>query len=263
MIDKNVNHFKGIKSRLNIFKALLTKRNDSLMEEMSSFLDRMGHIYHGVSANLDPFSFAERINSTCFDLTDTSAPDFSDLANYDFLAKAGDVPRDWVSEVGVPEFVGGLTFRMAATTVIEVGCFIGLTSCYIAKALATLGGIRNLYCIDLDKRYLDITASNLRLLGTSAGFHPVLGNSLDSNVLRSIPETADLIYIDSSHEYKNTCEEIQIYFQRLSASGCLVLHDSIQWPGVRRAVLDLKENCDLITFATTRGNGLTVMMRKL
>ena len=92
--------------------------------------------------------------------------------------------------------------------------------------------------------------------------HTVLGSSTEPDVIRQLPDVADLIFTDSSHTYEATRQEIKIYSRKLSPSGVLVMHDSIKWPGVRRAIQDVASRFDLMTFATSKGNGITVIMRK-
>lgn len=260
---KSRSHLTGLQARLRILKALFTNRTDGLIREVSTYLDNMGHIYPGILANVDPLSFVTRFIDNNLYYLRNDFLDFSSLENHDFLNQGNTLPEDWVAEVEVSQFLGKLTFLLHPKNVVEIGCFVGVTSSHIAKALDILKGEYNLFCIDIDKRYLDITANNLKTLGLFYGFHPILGKSLDQNVLNTIPDNIDLIYIDSSHEYENTIQEIEIYSQRLTTSGCLVLHDSVQWPGVRNAVTKFGKIYDLMTFATSRGNGVTVMMRKL
>jgi len=87
-------------------------------------------------------------------------------------------------------------------------------------------------------------------------------DSVNEDAINALPNNADIIFIDSSHAYENTCKEIQLYSQKLSPGGCLVLHDSIKWPGVREAIVNVRESYYILTFATSRGNGLTVMFQK-
>jgi len=53
--------------------------------------------------------------------------------------------------------------------------------------------------------------------------------------------------------------EIDQYARRLAPGGCLALHDSIRWGGVRRAVREAADRFHTLTFATDDGNGLTVL----
>lgn len=254
-------HLRGIKYRFRIFNALFTQSTDGLKKELVAFLDDIGHVYSGVCANLNPLSFLER-TTPHYNLADASELDFSSLNKHDFLSAAGNLPQEWISEIEVSDFIGRLAYMMGVRTVIEVGCFVGVTTSYIAKALTTLGGNRRLYSIDIEKKYLDITTSNLKSLGLLDNFYPILNNSLSADVINDISKVADLVFIDSSHQHEETIREILMYSEKLSPNGCLVLHDSIQWPGVREAVSHVSKSFDLMTFATSRGNGLTVIIKK-
>jgi len=258
---KSRTHFTGLQARLRILKALFTKPTDGLYKEISSFLDDVGHVYHSIYANIDPLTFAKNISSEDAYLSRRDWPEFSSLAKYDYL-KGRSFPPEWVAEPEVSEFLGRLVFSLRAKTVVEVGCYIGVTSSYMSKALKAVGGKTKLYCIDIERNFLDITGDNLSSLGLVDGFYAITGKSLDKDVLDVISADIDLVYIDSSHDYEDTCREIEAYSEKLSKGGCLVLHDSIQWPGVRNAVLNFRTQFELMTFATSMGNGVTVMMRK-
>jgi predicted O-methyltransferase YrrM len=87
----------------------------------------------------------------------------------------------------------------------------------------------------------------------------VQGLSLDSKVLSILPTKIDLLFIDTSHEYKDTLDEITAYLPRLVPGGMIALHDSISQDGVRRAIFDRWPDFETLTFATEFGNGMTVL----
>lgn len=66
----------------------------------------------------------------------------------------------------------------------------------------------------------------------------VQGLSLDSAVLAALPQEIDLLYIDTSHEYQPTLDEIATYAPRLAPGGFILLHDTISQDGCRRALRD-------------------------
>ena len=53
--------------------------------------------------------------------------------------------------------------------------------------------------------------------------------------------------------------KIDHFGARLRPRGCLVLHDSLSAPGVRRAVFERRDRFRVATFATERSNGLTIL----
>lgn len=57
------------------------------------------------------------------------------------------------------------------------------------------------------------------------------------DILNALPATADIVFVDTSHEYEHTCQEIKLYAPRVRPGGCMVFHDTeVAEFGVRRAV---------------------------
>jgi predicted O-methyltransferase YrrM len=256
-------HLRGIALRAKILKALITEPNDSMVNIVLRLLDSIGIHYDGVQANVDPFTFNDyvsAIRSCSIDLSRT--PDFSACTNYDYIEGMENISEDWSSEPEVARFLGRLAFQIEAVRIVEIGCFVGMTTAHLAKALSCLGGKGTVYGIDVSERFLNATRKNLQALGLSNLFQPIHGTSLDSSVFKSIPSDLDLVFIDSYHNYLNTLQEIEVYAQKLSPKGSIVLHDSIKWPGVRKAVGVFAEKFDMMTFGTSRGSGLTIITQR-
>jgi hypothetical protein len=58
-------------------------------------------------------------------------------------------------------------------------------------------------------------------------------------------------------------EELDLYLPWISLNGCLGLHDSITWAGVPKALFKIRNDYDVTTFATSRGSGLSLTMKKV
>jgi predicted O-methyltransferase YrrM len=56
--------------------------------------------------------------------------------------------------------------------------------------------------------------------------------------------TADLIYIDGSHEYEDVYRDLENYWQLLNPGG-VMLGDDIGWPGVGKAVAEFSDKYDI------------------
>ena len=165
---------------------------------------------------------------------------------------------NWNSEPSVSAFLGELVLRLRAVTVVELGSFVGWTSAHLALALQATGAGR-LHCVESNPEFNVVARRNLTRLNLAerVEFHP--GFSLDPAVLAQLPASCDLVFIDTSHQYEDTVREIDLYARRLAPGGCLVLHDSIRWGGVRRAIREAADRFHTLTFATEEGNGLTVL----
>lgn len=250
-----------IRQKLLLVKAVLTQNGTSLRKTLSACLDEAGHFYSGVHGDTEPFGFLGLIDRDGRGLAAALSLDFADIALHDFLGGARDLPKNHISEREVSEFLGRLVLTGGASTVIEIGCYVGVTTAHIARALHASGRGR-VFCVDIKQKHIDITSRNLAALGLRERLHPLCGDSLDPRIIAQLPDQADVIFIDSSHNYHHTRREIEAYALKLSDRGCLVLHDAIQWPGVRRAVQEVWEDYSVMTFATRRGNGVAVLMNR-
>ena len=52
---------------------------------------------------------------------------------------------------------------------------------------------------------------------------------------RDIPEEIDLLFIDTSHRYSHTTQELQKFGRKVRRNGWIVLHDYVSFEGVARA----------------------------
>jgi hypothetical protein len=57
--------------------------------------------------------------------------------------------------------------------------------------------------------------------------------------------TADLIYIDASHEYEDVLDDINMYFQILNDGGIIFGDDFVHWQGVQKAVNEFTQKNNL------------------
>jgi cephalosporin hydroxylase len=110
--------------------------------------------------------------------------------------------------------------------------------------------------------YLDRMQVNLRRHALDTMVTPIRGMSLDSMVLDALPQQVDLIFLDTSHAYPDTLHEVLAYAPRLVPGGYFVMHDSVSIAGVRRSLEELPDRFRKLTFATERGNGVTVLQNR-
>jgi len=214
-----------------------------------------GEVIDDVVGNISPFDLVDRIagdhsGARC------QTVDLTLARGHDYVARHRGVQEAWNAEPEVAEFVATVAFASRARRVIELGCFIGFSSCHIASALQQLGGERLLYCVDKNERHLEIVKANVDAMGLSSHVRLVHGASLEPSVIEQLPQ-AEVIFIDSAHDYETTAQEIDVYQRKIVRPGCLVLHDAIMWPGVRRAVRELAGR--RLSFSTSHGAGVAVV----
>lgn len=65
------------------------------------------------------------------------------------------------------------------------------------------------------------------------GWTFVCGDDMDPLVQSLLPAQADIVFIDTSHEYEHTLRECRAYVPRVAAGGVALFHDThvMGWPG--------------------------------
>jgi predicted O-methyltransferase YrrM len=117
--------------------------------------------------------------------------------------------------------------------VVQLGHFIGFSSLLLGFAFKRMGLSQSLYSIDID---FDVTAYTKSWLARAKLEDQVQLEVADS----SSPEAADnaikylggapqLIFVDSSHAYQHTIDELNVWYPRLQPGGFIFLHDVSQF----------------------------------
>lgn len=241
----------NLSERLRLLRTAFTRR--FIYTDIVAMAEQYGLSIRDVCADVEPFELAALAAGTA-----QPGPDFSALLEAEFTA-AEDYAAGWSSEPTVGRFLGRLTAAGRRAVVIELGCFVGWSTAHIATALAAGVPGGRVHYLDYNPRYLAAATANLLRLGLAGQGVPHLGLSTDPEIQRALPAKADLVFIDTSHDYDCTLQEIDHYGGRLNPGGCLVLHDSLSASGVRRAVYERKGRFRVATFATERSNGITIL----
>lgn len=246
----------NLRPRFRLLRTALTRR--FIWHDLTAMVKTHGYELREIRANVHPLRFARRISGQTVPPPPAFAerigrPDDFELAH----------TYEWNSEPSVSEFLGELAFYQRVHTVVELGCYVGWTSAHFALGLEAAGPEGKLWCVDYDPRFLAAARANLARLDLASRVGFVAGLSLAPEVLAALPEKIDLLFIDTSHEYQATLDEIAAYLPRLTPGGLIALHDSISQDGVRRAILDRWSDFETLTFATELGNGVTILRPRL
>ncbi|HVW19736.1 MAG TPA: class I SAM-dependent methyltransferase [Opitutaceae bacterium] len=237
--------------RLRLLRIALTRR--FIYPEITEMAAAYGLDYTDVPGDLQPFALVRAIEGGL------PPVDLGKIEPVEAFTPS-DAPAQFNSEPSVARFLGELAFRRRARTVIELGCFVGWTTAHLAMGIQAHGGGR-VVALDPCQQYLDTMMANLRRNGgLDSLVTPVRGMSLDPGALAALPPQADLIFLDTSHAYPATRDEILAYAGRLTPGGCFVLHDSVNASGVRRSIAEVAGRFRVHTFATERSNGVTVLL---
>ncbi len=239
--------------RLRLLRNALTRR--FVYTDVVAMAREYGLMYADVRGSAEPFEFAETLFGTS-----EAIPDFSVALGEEREFLPPGAPAYFNAEPSVSRFLANLAYRARAKTVVELGCYVGWTSACFARALRAGGGGGRLWCVELHRDVLTRAEENLSRLGLASDVQFVCGGSLDAAVLAQLPAQIDLLFLDTSHLYPETRDEILAYAPRISPGGYFVLHDSVSCPGVRQSLEELHDRFRVFTFATERSNGVTVLM---
>ena len=240
-------------SRLRLMRTALSRR--FIYNDIVQMARAYGIEYRDVVGNIEPFEFVEAV----LNIKDGAHPDFGWLQKQKALFNITGLPLEAVSEPSVARFIGKLVFHLDARTVVELGTFSGWTSAHISLALLSRENGGRLYCVEMHDRHIDASRLNLARYELDQGVEIIRGMSMDKYVLERLPNSIDLVFLDTSHSYPGTRDEMNLYLPLLSARGCLVLHDSVAAPGVRRSLIEVPKGFRQMSFATEDGNGVTIL----
>lgn len=247
---------RNLHPRLRLLRTALTHRY-VWSDVVTMALDH-GFEFREVVGNIEPLGFA-RIVLNDSEAQISEPPDFSKKLKSAKSFTPSGAPDIYNSEPSVGQFLGQLVFYKKPAVVVELGCFVGWASAHMAMAIQA-NGRGKLYCVDFEQQYLDATWTNLKRHGLDNITSVLLGSTLDAKVVSSLPQKIDVLFLDASHGYPETLDEILFYAPRMAEGGCMVLHDSLSFPGVRRSIAEVAGRFRVLTFATEKGNGVSVLL---
>ena len=108
----------------------------------------------------------------------------------------------------------GLVLETQAQHVIELGTRTGVSTVAFLAALETTGG--HLTSVDLDPK---------PPIGDHEQWRFIQGDDTDPLVFAAL-DPAGIVFIDTSHAFHHTMEELVVYAPRVSSGGFIVLHDT-------------------------------------
>jgi len=155
------------------------------------------------------------------------------------------------SDPTIMSFVYTLIMSNNITEVLELGTQIGFSAIVMGDALVKaskrMDRQTSLDTVEASKRLSDKAREYIQGSILTEMIHVYDGASTDQRTYSSLRKAYDLIYVDSSHSYDGTREEIRIYWPYLKPSGIMIFHDSgeiasefdpTKKGGVRRALME-------------------------
>lgn len=133
-----------------------------------------------------------------------------------------------------------------ARVIVETGVYHGLSTCILAAAVAEVPGGR-IYGVD---------PWDLPHVWAETELEPFITwiKKTTQNAIPDLPETIDILVIDSIHTYAQSAWEIQALEPRIREGGYILMHDSLYHDGVGRTVQHLVDSprFEVMTIETPR-----------
>lgn len=151
-----------------------------------------------------------------------------------------------------------LVTSIQAKTVIELGVNTGESTVALLEAVAATGG--KLYSVDIFPR--PDTEKMLKSYGLTGPWEFIIAD--DMEYIKSWPKDrlADMVFVDTSHEYEQTKKEIAAYEPILRPSGIMVFHDTVSfYDGVQKPINEFLKNNKWAYENKTNCNGLGILRK--
>lgn len=169
------------------------------------------------------------------------------------------VLRDWYAETDRTGPIGecavplmslqhGLVAGNGLGRIAQLGTCAGYSALLLGWTLRRLKAPRGLFSLDLDRAMCELSRRWITSAGLNDFVQVAEGNSLDPRSVEAAREylggAPQLVVIDSSHEYRSTLAELDLWYPALAPGGLIVLHDVSEFAagfdvtgegGVRRA----------------------------
>lgn len=138
---------------------------------------------------------------------------------------------------------------------VEIGSFLGKSSCYLAQKIKQSGKKIKLYCVDTFKGiendsayklYYDKYGSdyfwkfkeNVKKCGVEDFIFPIRNTSYEASLLFE-NNTLDFVYIDANHTYEHVKNDILTWKEKLKSNGIMAGHDYANYCDVPLAVNEI------------------------
>jgi predicted O-methyltransferase YrrM len=183
------------------------------------------------------------------------------------------------------ELVRGLILNIAPHELMEIGCFMGSSTLWIASALAELGGDRKLRSIDLFEDVMEgmfCPTPLLNPMGYVAGLLAQAGLSdwvdlhkgdsavLGPEVARKSGRKLDFLYIDGDHTIDGCMRDFRALEGFVATGGYIMFHDVMpelcKWEGpafLLDTIIRKDKRFEVCLFHTTPRNFGLALVRKL
>lgn len=140
--------------------------------------------------------------------------------------------RNWGGECAVPlmSLLQGLVMGNIIKRIVQLGTFAGYSALLLGFFLRRMGARHGLFSLEIGANLCEYTRGWLARADLLDFVRIEHGSSLDTAspglALEYLGGAPGLIFIDSSHEYEATAQELEAWYPVLASGGLIVLHDT-------------------------------------
>jgi predicted O-methyltransferase YrrM len=173
--------------------------------------------------------------------------------------------QDWFEETTRQNLIGecvvpimsvlhGLVMGSGIQRIVQLGTHAGYSALLLGFSLRQMHAHHALFSFEIDESLCRFAREWLERAGLNSVVQVELRSSLDPvapqlarDYLGGAPE---LVFLDSSHEYRQTLDELEAWYPALAPGGLIVLHDTSEFAasfdltqqgGVRRALREWRD----------------------
>jgi predicted O-methyltransferase YrrM len=162
-----------------------------------------------------------------------------------------------IGECAVPliSFLNGLVMGNRTARIVQLGTCSGYSALLLGFMLRRMTVGRGLFSIDIDPQMCVTSRSWIERAGLAPFVHIAQLDSTDAKTpglaKDFLSDEPELIIVDSSHEYRSTLAELNLWYPALAPGGLIVLHDVSHFAadfdvtsegGVRRAFFEWRKS---------------------
>jgi predicted O-methyltransferase YrrM len=133
------------------------------------------------------------------------------------------------ANVAFMSLLQGVVMGNAVRRIVQLGTFVGYSSLLLGFMLRRMGVTDGLFTVDIDREKNRFTREYLSRAGLEGHVRVMDGDSADERVADEarawLGGAPQLVVLDSSHAYRHTLRELDLWFPVLAQGGLLLLHD--------------------------------------
>lgn len=144
----------------------------------------------------------------------------------------------------------------AKGNILELGSRDGVSTDAFLKGVEKRGGM--VYSVDCDEAWKDSWTGHPQWK-----FIHAFSNEQEKILAAGVPKELDVVFLDTEHSHELTQKELNLWVPKLKPDGVLMIHDTRQFPELRRAVEEYAKEHGLITEFKEESTGLGILRHRV